>query len=256
MHRVRRRTSRNTHSPSHGMCETSVDTRAILDVGSSMTSYVSDNGASSSRTVSPSRPLHHCSFCGKNGHLVDFCFRRAKHLRRAPASKSPSEHCLSHDMHTKEPSTKTRFVDTFSSGVGQHRGHGLRDFVFVPRAAPRQDFRRFPRGGPRFVHRGTHPRRGCVSSFGALAGSHHGAFMQGHRRFSRDGPRFPHQVVHSRRASKDGVGSSCMDHHLHHANSYNGSTASLGCVSKVWVPKHLLSNPLGSKTWTPCLSHV
>lgn len=92
--------------------------------------------------------------------------------------------------------------------------------------------------------------------FDAPVGSHHGTFKQGHCRFSRDGPCFPHRAVHSRHASKDEIGSSCMDHHLHHANSHNGSTASGGGVSKVWVPKHLLSNPSGSKTWTPCLSHV
>lgn len=149
--RVRRRTSRNTHGLSHGMCGTSASTRTSHDVDSSRISSLSDNGASSSRTVSTSRPLHHCSFCGKNGHHVDFCFRRAKHLRQAYASKSPSGHSLSHDMHTKEPSTKTRFVDgffdTFSSGVGQHCGHGLRGFGFGPRAAPRQDFRRFQEVG-------------------------------------------------------------------------------------------------------------
>ena len=171
-----------------------------------------------------------------------------------------SGHSLSHDMHTKEPSTKTRFddgfFDTFSSGVGQHRGLGFHGFGFVPRAALRQDFRRLPRGGPRIVHRGTHPRRGCVSSFDASVGSHLGAVKQGHHRFSRDGPRFPHRVVHSRHAFKVDVGSSCMDHHSHHANSHSGSTASSGGVSKVWVPKQLLSNPLGPKTWTSCLSHV
>jgi hypothetical protein len=41
---------------------------------------------------------------------------------------------------------------------------------------------------------------------------------------------------------------SFMNQILHLANPHDKLSAL--CVSKFWVPKYSLSNPLGSKTWT------
>jgi hypothetical protein len=44
--------------------------------------------------------------------------------------------------------------------------------------------------------------------------------------------------------------------HLHHANSHDKLSASHTRVTKYWIPKYVLANPLGSKTWSfssPCV---
>jgi hypothetical protein len=44
--------------------------------------------------------------------------------------------------------------------------------------------------------------------------------------------------------------------HLHHAYSHDKLSASLTRVTKYWIPKYVLANPLGSKTRyfsSPCV---
>ena len=111
------------------MCVPSVDSNlSIVGASSSKTQrnpHMSKNGDSSSKTVPPGRLLYHCSFCGNDGHQLSFCYRRAKRMRRAHASKSSSVHSLFHGMKTSETSTRPRFIDGFfdyfSSGFGHAR---------------------------------------------------------------------------------------------------------------------------------------
>jgi hypothetical protein len=48
-------------------------------------------GASHFFGTHTSKPKFHCTFCKKNGHTVEFCFRRVKHERhvRAKAFEKP-----------------------------------------------------------------------------------------------------------------------------------------------------------------------
>ena len=43
-----------------------------------------------------SKPKFHCTFCKKDGHTVEFCFRRVKHERRVRAKASRMSCSLSH----------------------------------------------------------------------------------------------------------------------------------------------------------------
>ena len=85
------------------------------------------------------RPLYHCSHCEKDGHhQKSFCYRRARKMWRACASKPSVVHSSSHGMNTCEPK-KARFVDrfydSFSSELGHARGHASSASYVGPRHA-------------------------------------------------------------------------------------------------------------------------
>ena len=87
----------------------------------------------------PDRPLYHCSFCEKDGHQESFCYRRARRLWRARASRPLIVHSPSHGMNTCESSKKLHFVDgfydSFSSGLGHECGHVSSSSCVGPRHA-------------------------------------------------------------------------------------------------------------------------
>jgi hypothetical protein len=44
--------------------------------------------------------------------------------------------------------------------------------------------------------------------------------------------------------------------HLHHAKPHDKLSPSFTRVTKLWIPKYVLANPLGSKapsSWSPCV---
>ena len=50
--------------------------------------------------------------------------------------------------------------------------------------------------------------------------------------------------------------SSRLNWHLHHANPHDKLSASFTRVTKLWIPKYVLANPLGSKarsSLSPCV---
>ncbi|KAG2649520.1 hypothetical protein PVAP13_1NG098638 [Panicum virgatum] len=110
------------------MCDSKLGTKLRVDGSGSKsqgTSHFKENGDSSSRTIPQNRPLYHCFFCEKDGHQERFCYRCARHMRRASASKCSGVHSLSHGMKISEPSTRPRFIngffDSFSSGFDHVR---------------------------------------------------------------------------------------------------------------------------------------
>ncbi|KAG2556317.1 uncharacterized protein LOC120685695 [Panicum virgatum] len=128
--RVRVKASRMSCSLPHGTCDSKLGTKYRVDASGSKsqgTSHFRENGDSSSRTVSRCRPLYHCPFCEKDGHQVNFCYRRARRMWRVRASRPLVVHSPSDGMSTRVPSKKPRFIDgffdSFSSGFCRVRGH-------------------------------------------------------------------------------------------------------------------------------------
>jgi hypothetical protein len=106
--RVHAEAFKNPRNPSHGMCDSNVGTKSSIEVDASCsksqgTSHLQENGDSSTRTMPLDRPLYHCSICGKDGHQESFCYRRARKMCRACASRPLVVHSPSHDMNTCEP---------------------------------------------------------------------------------------------------------------------------------------------------------
>jgi hypothetical protein len=129
--RVCAKAFKKPHSLSHGTCDYNVGTKSNVGVDVSYsksqgTSHLQENGDSSTRTVPLDRPLYHCSICGKDGHQESFCYRHARKMWRACASRPLVVHSPSHGMDTCEPK-KAHFVDgfydTLSSELGHARGH-------------------------------------------------------------------------------------------------------------------------------------
>ena len=222
-------------SLSHGTCVSDVGTESSDGVDASCsksqgTSHLQENGDSSTRTVPLDRPLYHCSHCGKDGHQESFCYRRARRVRRACASRPLVVHSLSHGMNTCEPK-KARFVDgfydTLSSELGHDRGHASRAFCVGPRHA----------------------------SHGASIGSSP-KISGGHCLFTCGSTRSSSRVAPLRDGSKSVRKSFHLNRHLHHANPHDKLSASFTRVTKYWIPKYVLANPLGSKTRSFLSPHV
>ena len=47
-----------------------------------------------------------------------------------------------------------------------------------------------------------------------------------------------------------------LNWHMHHANSHDKLSAPFARVTKYWIPKYVLANPLGSKTRSFLSPHV
>lgn len=233
--RVRAKAFRKPRSPSHGTCGPSMSSKLSDVVGASCsksqgTSHLQENGDSSTRTVPTDRPLYHCSHCGKDGHQESFCYRRARKMRRAGASRPLVVHSLSRGMNTCEPK-KARFVDgfydAFSSELGHDRGHAS--------------------------------SASCVGSRHASHGARVGSSpktSRDHCLFARGSTRSSSRVAPLRHGSKGVFKSSHLNRHLHHANPHDKLSASFARVTKCWIPKYMLANPLGSKTRSSLSSHV
>jgi len=85
-----------------------------------------------------SKPKFHCTFCKKDGHIVEFCFRRVKHERRVRAKASRMSCSLSHGTCYSKLGTKYR-VDASGSksqGTSHFRENGDSSSRIVPRDRP------------------------------------------------------------------------------------------------------------------------
>ena len=107
--------------------------------------------------------------------------------------------------------------------------------------------------------------RGHASSASCVGSRHasHGARVGSSPKTSRDHCLFTRGSTHSssrvaplRHGSKGVFKSSHLNRHLHHANPHDKLSASFARVTKCWIPKYMLANPLGSKTRSSLSSHV
>jgi hypothetical protein len=184
----------------------------------------------STRTMPLDRPLYHCSLCGKDGHLESFCYHRARKMRRACASRPLVVHGPFHGMNTCEPKKAhfvDRFYDTLSSELNHARGHASSASCV----------------GPRHV------------SHGVLVGSSP-TTSKDHCLFAYGSTRFSSRVAPLRHDSESARNHFHSNRHLHHANPLNKLSSSLTRVTKYWIPKYVLANPLGSKaqsSLSPCV---
>jgi hypothetical protein len=139
--RVCAKAFKKPRSLSHGMCYNNVGTKLSIEVDASCsksqaTSHLQENCDSSARTVALDSPLYHCPLCGKDGHQESFCYRRARKMRRACASRPLVVHGPFHGINTCEPK-KAHFVDgfcdTLSSEFDHARGHASSASCVGPR---------------------------------------------------------------------------------------------------------------------------
>jgi hypothetical protein len=185
-------------------------------------------------SLKPREEAFVCMFCGRAGHLDEFCFwcKRIKKRCLDYARNSYRDEfidfpprsysrVLPHSYSCASPHTSYRALSRFSH-VPNHRsyGFGSRENNFVPR--------RFGYG-PCFPHRGDHfPRRPGFS-----AGGFHARFEPRHL----DGPRFSHRGSCPTRSNGD---------------VQNIMKTSSGHMVKCWIPKIYLPNP---STEPPLFSH-
>jgi hypothetical protein len=125
--RVCAKAFKKPHGLSRGTCDSNVGTKSSVEVDASCsksqgTSHLQETGYSSTRTVPSDRPLYHCSHCGKDGHHETFCYRRARKMRRACASRPLVVHGPFHGMNTCEPK-KAHFVDGFYDTLSNELDH-------------------------------------------------------------------------------------------------------------------------------------
>ena len=151
-------------------------------------------------------------------------------MRRACASRPLVVHSPSHGMDTCEPK-KAQFVDgfydSFSSELGHDCGHTSSVSCDSPQHASHD------------ASVGSSPKTSedlCL--------------------FARGSTRFSSRVAPLRRGSKSVRKSSHLNRHLHHANPHDKLSASFTRVTKYWIPKYVLANPLGSKTRSFLSPHV
>ena len=193
-------------------------------------SKVSPPAASASQKAKPShatsasqKAKYHCTFCQKDGHTIDRCFRRA---RIAQKDRVAALRRIQGQPQTlSAPNTNTRSRVVSADGFGQHRGLGFSEFSgFRPHATPGRDFRR-PQGTSRFPRRDSYPRHdqqvaGVSTRFPIAVGprnssrSTHGSsasLSHGERRVDR--------------------GQSCL------------TTSSARRIVQYWLPKSLLIYP-------------
>jgi hypothetical protein len=233
--RVRVKAFKKPRGLSHGTCDSNVITKSSVGVAASCsksqgTSHLHENADSSTRTVPLDRPLYHCSICGKDGHQESFCYRRARKMRQTCASRPLVVRGPFHGMNTCEPKKAhfvDRFYDTLSSELDHAPGHAT-SASFV---------------GPRHV------------SHGVLVGSSP-TTSKDHCLFSYGSTQFSSRVAPLRHDSESARNPFHSNQHLHHANPLDKLSASLTRVTKYWIPKYVLANPLGSKarsSLSPCV---
>jgi hypothetical protein len=95
-----------------GKCASALDSSAIATpklVGSSGAAPGDSNGKGASHffRTPTSKPKFHCNFCEKDGHTVEFCFRRFKHERRVRGKAFKKPRSLSHGTCDSNVGTKS-----------------------------------------------------------------------------------------------------------------------------------------------------
>jgi hypothetical protein len=175
-------------------------------------------------TPKPREKAFVCMFCGRAGHLDEFCFRRKRIERRCVEYARDSYHdeffdvpsqsysCFSPRSYSRaSPHTSFGALPQFAHGPNHHSyGFGPRENRFEPR---RFGYSPRPHRGERFPRRPGFPAGGSFPHFE----SRH-----------LDGPRFPHHGSHPTQPSGE--------------VQRTVKTPS-GCMVKCWIPKIYLTNP-------------
>lgn len=140
-----------------GVIETEPRTEKVHFKSAGYVQGISDSKVISHAASTSQKVKYHCTFCQKDGHTVDRCFRRAKIARRDHVESLRRIQGRPQTLSAPKTNTRSRLVS--SDGFVQHRGLGFSEFSgFRPHAAFSRDFRR-PEGRSRFPHRDSYPRR-------------------------------------------------------------------------------------------------
>ena len=133
------------------------------------------------------KPLFHCEFCGRDGHLEQFCWKKRREERRQFEFSNQDRYHSSHSVPgsgSRAPQGPVRSASSGFRGVPRPARGGFQDRSFD---RPRREFgRRPPFGGqvgrgrsyggrreyqPRFPPRGGRVRRESVPPMGRVDGS-------------------------------------------------------------------------------------
>jgi hypothetical protein len=109
-------------------CASAVDSSPIATpklVASSGVAQGDSNGKGASHCFGThtSKPMFHCTFCKKDGHTVEFCFRRVKHERRVCAKAFKNPRNLSHGTCDSNVGTKSSIEVDASCSKSQGTSH-------------------------------------------------------------------------------------------------------------------------------------
>jgi predicted nuclease with TOPRIM domain len=128
-----------------GKCSSALDSSPIATpklVASSGVAQGDSNGKGASHFFGThtSKPNFHCTFCKKDGHTVEFCFRRVKHERRVRAKAVKKPRSLSHGTCDSNVGTKSSIeVDAScskSQGISHLQENGNSSTQTVPPDRP------------------------------------------------------------------------------------------------------------------------
>jgi hypothetical protein len=111
-----------------GKCSSSLDRSPVATpklVASSGVTQGDSNGKGASHffETHTSKPKFHCTFCKKDGHTVEFCFRRVKHERRVRAKAFKKPRSLSHGTCDSSVGTKLNVGVDASCSKSQGTSH-------------------------------------------------------------------------------------------------------------------------------------
>jgi hypothetical protein len=167
---------------------------------------------------------------GRIGHQESFFYHRARRMWRGGASRPFVVRSPSHGMNTCEPK-KARFVDGFYDTLSSELGHAHEHAYSVSYVGPR------------------HASCGACVGSSPMTSKDFCLFVCVSTRLSL-------RVAPLRHGSKSVRKPFHSNQHFHHANPHDKLSALLTRVTKYWIPKYVLANPLGSKARSfssPCV---
>jgi hypothetical protein len=111
-----------------GKCASALDSSPIATpklVASSGVAQGDSNGKGASHCFGTHnfKPMFHCTFCKKDGHTMEFCFRRVKHERRVRAKAFKKPRNLSHGTCDSNVGTKSSIEVDASCCKSQGTSH-------------------------------------------------------------------------------------------------------------------------------------
>jgi len=96
----------------------SVPCDKLLDSSNDAQLISKANGTSSKNGTHSLKEKYHCTFCKRDGHIVEFCFRHVKHERRVRAKAFRKSRSLSHGTCDSKLGTKLRVDISCSRSQG------------------------------------------------------------------------------------------------------------------------------------------
>jgi hypothetical protein len=120
-----------------GKCASALDSSPIATpklVASSGVAHgdSNDKGASHFFKAHTSKQKFHCTFCKKNGHTVEFFFRRVKHERCVRAKSFKKPRSLSHGTSDSNVGTPSRVLALMLLALCAKRLHTYKRMVIRP----------------------------------------------------------------------------------------------------------------------------